>query len=253
MVKIVVFDSGLGSLSVIKSMQKTFKSDIVYFADQKNFPYGRKTKRELDSIIRKTVAVLRNRFAPDIIVIGSNTPTLILDITEKNVFGIKPPIREAVKITTTKKIAILSTRAAIRSRGLSKYIKRCRVSKSITIYKKNCSSLVDLVESGKFLRNKSLCVRIIRNTLGEFFDENKIDVATLSSTHLPFLKKFLHKEFPNTKFLDPADMFAERLSHQIKNKTGHNRLEIYTSGDTRRFQESLSKLGIRVKARHLSL
>ena len=33
--KIVVFDSGLGSLSVIKEIQKITKTDIVYFADQK--------------------------------------------------------------------------------------------------------------------------------------------------------------------------------------------------------------------------
>ena len=40
--KIVVFDSGLGSLSVIKAIQKKTKSDIIYLADKKNFPYGKK-------------------------------------------------------------------------------------------------------------------------------------------------------------------------------------------------------------------
>ena len=44
--KIVVFDSGFGSLSIIKEIQKKVKSDIVYFADQKNFPYGKKTKSQ---------------------------------------------------------------------------------------------------------------------------------------------------------------------------------------------------------------
>ena len=39
--KIVVFDSGLGSLSIIKEIQKNMKTDIVYFADQKNYPYGK--------------------------------------------------------------------------------------------------------------------------------------------------------------------------------------------------------------------
>jgi len=35
MVKIAVFDSGLGSLSIIKEIQKITKSEIIYFADQK--------------------------------------------------------------------------------------------------------------------------------------------------------------------------------------------------------------------------
>ena len=41
MAKIAVFDSGFGSLSIIKPIQQAIKSDIVYFADQKNFPYGK--------------------------------------------------------------------------------------------------------------------------------------------------------------------------------------------------------------------
>ena len=42
--KIAVFDSGLGSLSIIKAIQKKTKCDIVYLADKKNFPYGKKNK-----------------------------------------------------------------------------------------------------------------------------------------------------------------------------------------------------------------
>ncbi|MCH8834298.1 MAG: glutamate racemase, partial [Thaumarchaeota archaeon] len=44
MAKIAIFDSGFGSLSIIRAIQKTTKSEIIYFADQKNFPYGKKTK-----------------------------------------------------------------------------------------------------------------------------------------------------------------------------------------------------------------
>jgi len=45
--KIVVFDSGLGSLSIIKAIQKISKSEIIYFADQENFPYGQKSQAQL--------------------------------------------------------------------------------------------------------------------------------------------------------------------------------------------------------------
>ena len=53
--KIVVFDSGFGSLSVIKEIQKKIKSDIIYFADQKNFPYGKKSRKQLLEIINQSL------------------------------------------------------------------------------------------------------------------------------------------------------------------------------------------------------
>ena len=52
MAKIVVFDSGMGSLSIIKPIQKKVNADIIYFADQKNFPYGTKSVLELKKIIK---------------------------------------------------------------------------------------------------------------------------------------------------------------------------------------------------------
>ena len=83
MAKIIVFDSGLGSLSIIKPIQQAIKSDIVYFADQKNFPYGKKSSSQLTKIITKTVNMLKEKFRPDLIVIGSNTPSLLVEINKK--------------------------------------------------------------------------------------------------------------------------------------------------------------------------
>ncbi|MDH3611548.1 MAG: glutamate racemase, partial [Nitrosopumilus sp.] len=61
MTRIVVFDSGLGSLSIIKSIQKICKTEIIYFADQKNFPYGNKTRKQLDLIIKKSIDLLEKQ------------------------------------------------------------------------------------------------------------------------------------------------------------------------------------------------
>ena len=76
---IVVFDSGFGSLSIIREIQKKFKGELIYFADQKNFPYGTKSKPELEQIIKKTIVLLEKEFSPQLIVMASNTPTLLLD------------------------------------------------------------------------------------------------------------------------------------------------------------------------------
>ena len=59
MAKIVVFDSGLGSLSIIKAVQKIAKSEIIYFADQQNFPYGKKSQAQLSNWTNRMVNLTR--------------------------------------------------------------------------------------------------------------------------------------------------------------------------------------------------
>ena len=63
MAKIAVFDSGLGSLSIIKAIQKISKSEIIYFADQKNYPYGKKSQAQLSNIIKNTQIIRRKIFS----------------------------------------------------------------------------------------------------------------------------------------------------------------------------------------------
>ena len=97
MARIIVFDSGFGSISIIKPIQQAIKSDIIYFADQKNFPYGKKSKTQLTKIIIKTINMLEEKFKPDLIVIGSNTPSLLVEINKKNIVKVIPPIKKAAK------------------------------------------------------------------------------------------------------------------------------------------------------------
>ena len=251
MVKIAVFDSGLGSLSIIKAIQKICKSDIVYFADQKNFPYGKKSKKQLEKIIKQTIKLLEENFSSDLIVMASNTPSLMVKIANRKVIGVYPPIKEAMIISKTKNIAILGTEAAIKSKSLSSYIKKINFSKDKKIYKVNSSALVNLVESNKFVTDKIYCRKIIKKTLTEVF-ANKIDVATLSSTHLSFLKSLLSSEFPQVKFIDPADMVAEKVLAHIKKESKKNTIKIFTSGNVKLFQKNLHRLGIRNKVNYLS-
>lgn len=251
MVKIAVFDSGLGSLSIINAIQKKCKSDIIYFADQKNFPYGKKSKKQLDTIIKQTIKTLEENFSPDVIVMASNTPSLMLKITNRKVIGVYPPLREAIFLSKTKNIAILGTQAAIKSKSLSSYIKKFNFSKN-KIYKVDSSILVDLVESNKFVTNKRYCKKIIRKTLSDVFS-NDIDVATLSSTHLSFLKSLLSLEFSHVKFVDPADIVACKVLANIKTESKKNTMKIFTSGNVTSFQKNLNKLGIRNKVNYLSI
>ena len=250
MVRIAVFDSGLGSLSIIYALQKICKSEIIYFADQKNYPYGKKSKKQLERIIKQTIKLLEN-FSPDIIVMASNTPSLMVKVTNKKVIGVKPPIRKAMILSKTKNIAVLATQSAIKSKSLSSYIKKFNFSKDKKIYKINSSALVELVESNKFTTNKMYCKKIIKKTLSDVFSD-KIDVATLSSTHLSFLKSLLESEFPQVKFVDPADIIARKVLTKIKKESKKNTIKIFTSGNVKLFEKNLNKLGIKNKVSFLS-
>lgn len=250
MTKIVVFDSGLGSLSVIKPIRKKINADIIYFADQKNYPYGTKTIPQLDRIIKSTIIQMQERFEPDIIIVGSNTPSLLLDIEKKDkIVGVFPPLKEAVQRTKSGKIGILATKSVVENKILDRYIRK-NVPSKIHIKKINATPLVDLVESGKFISQKQIAKNIIKKIITPHL-ENNIDVFTLSSTHLPFLVPILKELFPGITFLDPADALAEYISKISKHKSRKPNLKIYSSGDTESFHKQLLKIGIKNKVNPL--
>lgn len=246
MTKIVVFDSGMGSLSVIKSIRKRINADIIYFADQKNYPYGTKTVSQLDKIIKSIIIQLQEKFDPDIIIVGSNTPSLLLDIEKKDkIIGVFPPLKEAVRRTKSGKIGILATKSVVENKILDIYIRK-NVPTRIYVKKINATPLVDLVESGKFISQKQISKNIIKKIISPHL-ENDIDVFTLSSTHLPFLVPILKELFPGITFLDPADALAQHISKISKHKSKKSSLKIYSSGNVEKFHKQLLKVGIKNK------
>ena len=247
--KIVVFDSGFGSLSVIKEIRRKVKSDIIYFADQKNFPYGKKSKKQLLEIINQSLDIISKEFNPDLIVLASNTPSLLLrDKLPKGIINVLPPLE---KISASKKshnVAILATESVVKGSEIDDYIKETIKARKHGIVKINSSSLVNLVETGKFIDKPEYCSTIIQKILKNKFQQHKIDVATLSSTHLPFLLPLLKDAFPNVRFLDPAIIVAQKISRKnIANKNLKNKLQIFTTGDAKKFQTKLKKIGVRNK------
>ncbi|WP_100182817.1 glutamate racemase [Candidatus Nitrosotenuis aquarius] len=252
--KVVVFDSGLGSLSIVRAIMKTTKVDVIYFADQKNYPYGTKTNAELLKIIKHTIKSLKKKFNPSVIVIGSNTPTLLFPslFDDKTIMGVLPPIADAQNKTKTNSIAILGSRAIITSKETKKFIQKNLVKK-ICVIMIDASKLIDLVESGKFLSDKKYCKAIIDQTLTKKILQHSIDVVTLSSTHLPFLLPILKKLFPKIMFLDPSIQVAtELVNNKFFSASTKNSLRVFSSGDTKQLEKNLMKLKIKTKVRSLT-
>jgi len=251
MVRIAVFDSGLGSLSIIKPIQKQIKCDIIYFADSKNFPYGKKSVKELRNLTLQTVSMLQNEFIPELIIVASNTLSLTLNSHTKNILTILPPLNEAKKITKLNSVAILATESIVKSNLLDAYIKKFKMN-NVKIIKINASPLVDLVEHGYFYSDSDLCKDIIRKLLTSKLSKHSVDVVILSSTHLPFLLKFFEEIFPHVNFIDPANSLATKIKKKYfiySNKK--NSLKIFTSGNVILLQKKLKYLGIKNKVSEL--
>lgn len=267
---IAVFDSGLGSLSVVRALRRAARgggrggarADVIYFADTASFPYGSKSKPQLERIIRRTMEGLQREFRPDAMVVASNTPTLVLDIRDGYrgamlVAGVRPPLAEAAGLSGTGRIAVLGTAAGIRSAGLSRLIQRdAQQSGRCRVFRVDGSELVGMVESGAFLKGGAIgpCREAVRRVLGPAVSGHGVDVVVLSSTHLPFLLRAMESEYPGVTFVDPARRVAEWvLANYRGGPSGRNRLRIYASGGCSALQEKLARLGVRRVVRPLSL
>src|SRR5574344_1407185 len=83
--KIGVFDSGVGGLSVLKVVkQKIDFADVVYYGDNLNNPYGSKSVEEIQGFVLNIADFLINKQKVDVILIACNTATSVaLDILKE--------------------------------------------------------------------------------------------------------------------------------------------------------------------------
>ena len=249
---IAVFDSGLGSLSVIRGIRSEIsKENIIYFADKKNFPYGEKSIGELEQIMADTIKIL-STLSPKIIVVASITPSIqilskIRSMTPIPVVGVPIPLKEASKLTKKKHIAILGTTSTIKSRHLEEQIKS-EVPQNIFVTKFDASQIIDIVEKGIFLENDEFTFNAISNTLRNLEDTN-VDVLVLSSTHLSFIRSHLTKMYPSIRIIDPAATAVKEIKQFLKTnnmlrKNGLGRIRIIVNGDKTEFESLIKTMGL---------
>ena len=222
---VAVFDSGLGSLSVVRELRKISDCDIIYYADTASHPYGLRDICDIRRIICGTIRGIKERFAPDVIVVGSITPTLLLDDMESGeVVGVWPPICEAYKMSHT--VTALVTRVVMQNGSMYRYAS----SKGVHIRETDATALIHMVESGKFLQNPPICDML----------DGVEGACILGSTHLSFLYDMMTSARPEVTFVDPVPYAAERVARMVCG--GDSTLQVYSSGDIR---PMLRRLGVR--------
>ena len=257
---LAVFDSGIGSLSVIESLRKEMPNEsIVYLADRVHYPYGIKTNRQLKSIIIQTLKYLE-KFDPKAIIVASITPSMrvLKDCrlyANVPVFGVYLNIGDAVESSRTKFIALLATEGTIKSEGLDAYIKPYITNTDI--FKINASPIINLVESGKFLDDVTTVKKNIAEHTRDIKSNSQIDVIILGSTHLSLIKELLAELYPRIKFVDPATDTVRRVKTYLHNHdiTSQNKgsMRILVSKNKIQLESIMRSLGMQDKIEEVRL
>ena len=213
--KIGVFDSGKGGLSVLEEIRKLLPNeDILYYGDSLNNPYGEKSDEELIKITSDIVDYLVERSCK-VIVIACNTATTrcMKKLREKYkeiVFvGTVPAIKVACD-HNFKNTLVMATPATIDSERTSELI-RDNKRDDQNIYLVPCHGLAQAIEKEDIVRVK----QILREVFKDYKDKN-IDSIVLGCTHYPFIKKEILEEMPNTFLLDGAAGVAREVKRQLE-------------------------------------
>lgn len=250
---IAVFDSGLGSLSVVRELRKALPyENILYFADKMNFPYGNKTKEDLKSVVLKSINFL-GKYQPKLIVIASITPSIqiydeIKDNIPYDVIPTRLPLKRSIDLSRKNHVAIMASRGTLESKEFS-FIIRKEVPQHVFIEKIDSSEIIKLVEDGTFLFDQKSAIKKIRDVIKPRIDDS-VDVVAMCSTHLPFIKNYMERIVPNVKFVNCSTEVARSVKSHLKytgdmNKNGTGKLEILVSADKDNFQSVLRYIGVR--------
>lgn len=244
MARVAVFDSGLGSLSLVGPLMRATRGEVIYLADRRSYPYGAMPVGRLREAVSRSISALRERFSPDAVVVGSNTPSLLVpELLGGRTVGVLPPVREAAAASRARSVAVLATRSAARSAALARHVSRETAGLRCGVVRVDASALVDIAERTRFLTQRPRCVKAIRDTLHGAFERRSVDAATLSSTHLSLLLPLLRRTMPHVTFVDPAASVAARVARIVGTADGPPSLAVYTTAQPARLAADLARLG----------
>jgi glutamate racemase len=213
---IVIFDSGMGGLNYLKSLQRRFNEKFIYVADTKNFPYGIKSAGELNALLLTLSKTIQRRFNPKSLVIACNTATLnalpqIKDLLKIPVIGTRPPFKEAVALSRNKRIGLLATKSTVTNPAVIKQVEKLKDDAVFTLLA--ASDLVRFIEK-KFLGSTQEERLSELFPLASYMIMEKIDTLILGCTHFLSIKEDLQSLLPFVRLIDTVDTVAAALTRQ---------------------------------------
>lgn len=234
-----VFDSGVGGLTVVKSLIEILpQENFIYFGDTAHVPYGNKTKEQLFSYAYNiTDFLISNKVKAVIVACGTHSSVTLPKLRDEYslpMLGVvKPGAWTASNVTRNGKIGIVATKATVNSQAYTKAIEE--INSDYEVFAMACPRFVPLVEGG-VLEGYEV-KQAVKEYIGPLLIEG-IDTLVLGCTHYPFLSTAI-KEYvgSNVTLVDPSfatiielkDILAE---NNLLNDSGRKPEQIfYVSGN----------------------
>lgn len=262
-----VFDSGLGGLTVVRSLMDALPDEsILYFGDTARCPYGPRDLGEVRRFVLEIGSWLVSRDVK-LIVMACNTATaaglaLAQRAFEVPVVGVvEPGARAAVHATANRKVGVIGTQGTIDSGAYSRAVRA--LDAGVTVFSVPTPKFVDVVESGLRMgpgpleqELSELTDVFIRPSFYEiardYLDPLKrsgIDTLVLGCTHFPLLRSAIQQVVGQSVQLISSDEETAREVADNLKRRGHlvsasqpRELHFATTGDAYEFAHLGSRI-----------
>ncbi len=215
--KILVFDSGLGGLSVYAELLKARgDAQYLYLADDAVFPYGELSEARLVERVIELMDQHIPAFEPDLVVIACNTAsTLVLPHLRQryavSFVGTVPAIKLAASLSASRHFSVLATPGTARRDYTHTLVADHAGDCHVQLV--GCARLAGLAE--RVLRAEELEDSEIAAEIMPAFVEAagcRTDTIVLACTHYPLLLDRLKRLAPwPVRWIDPAEAIARRV------------------------------------------
>jgi glutamate racemase len=220
---IVVLDSGLGGLTVVRALRAALPAeDIVYFGDTARLPYGSKTSATVTGFVRQIIGYVEP-LGPKHIVIACNTatalalPALRMEFPGLSISGVIEPGAKAAVVAAGARqypiFGVIATEATIRSKAYERAIHRRRQQARLLL--RPTPLLVPLIEEGRG-SDDPLVQLAVRQYLAPLL-KHRMNVLVLGCTHYPIYKELISQTVgPRVHVIDSAEECADDVARRLK-------------------------------------
>lgn len=212
--KIGIFDSGIGGLTVLAELIKKYPNNkYYYFGDNINAPYGTKSKEELLKLSNKIINFLNKKEVDLIIVACGTISSNVFDKLPKDtkIYDVISPTIDYINNSNYENIGLIGTNMTIKSKTFEKRINKKIIARS-------CNDFVPYIENEQSLTN------IIPKYMNIFKD--KVDVLILGCTHYPIIEKELN-DYLDSKI--PLINMSTILADSLKLGNKEKQIRLYFS------------------------
>lgn len=211
---VLVFDSGIGGLSVYDEIHKKMPNlHYIYAFDNQMFPYGDKSSEVLIERVISVIETITKSYAIDLAVIACNTASTICLPSLRSKFsfpivGVVPAIKPASQISRNKCIGLLATKATVQRNYTNHLIQE--FAQDCTVKLLGLSELALIAE--RKLQGEEVDLLQLTKLLQPWLSSSTIpDTIVLGCTHYPFIKEELKTIFPQATFIDSGNAIASRV------------------------------------------